>query len=242
MITRVQYIVTQTAERITRQVSPYVHVFTTFAKQRWLGKGILDVLSSEFGSYSIDYWKVAIQHGFIRINGITVSPEYKFQSNDKLIHKTHRHEATAFGEVQIIGQTDTLIAVNKPPSIPMQPSGSYRYNSLEYILLYDEALKLKIHDMESLHVVHRLDRVTSGLVILAKSKDAAAEISKNIRDKKMKKVYLARVKGCFGSNLSHLKALDSINFRSFDTDDSDMKRGREQRRPHEIKQVGKESY
>eukprot|EP00597_Dinobryon_sp_UTEXLB2267_P002647 CAMPEP_0170066298 /NCGR_PEP_ID=MMETSP0019_2-20121128/6050_1 /TAXON_ID=98059 /ORGANISM="Dinobryon sp., Strain UTEXLB2267" /LENGTH=403 /DNA_ID=CAMNT_0010273357 /DNA_START=407 /DNA_END=1615 /DNA_ORIENTATION=+ len=88
--------------------------------------------------------------------------------------------------------------------------------------------------MESLHVVHRLDRVTSGLVILAKSKDAAAEISKNIRDKKMKKVYLARVKGCFGSNLSHLKALDSINFRSFDTEDSEMDLQQKKRKDTDI--------
>jgi len=55
----------------------------------------------EFGSYSIDYWKLAIQHGFVRINGIKVSPDYKFHSNDELLHKTHRFLASFVFDVYL---------------------------------------------------------------------------------------------------------------------------------------------
>jgi len=48
----------------------------------------------------------------------------------------------------------------------MQPSGSYRYNSLEYILLHDEKLRQQLIGMEGLHVVHRLDRYDSIVIKL----------------------------------------------------------------------------
>lgn len=78
-----------------------------------------------------------------------------------------------------------LMAVCKPASIPMHPCGGYKFNSLEYILRYEPL----IENQPPLYLVHRLDRVTSGLVILAKSTDAAAKISQEIRDKSTAKVF-----------------------------------------------------
>ena len=51
-------------------------------------------------------------------------------------------------------------------------------------------------------------RVTSGLVVLAKSKEAASSISKEIRDKSTKKTYLARVKGKFPLNLNKFQIVN----------------------------------
>jgi 23S rRNA-/tRNA-specific pseudouridylate synthase len=51
-------------------------------------------------------------------------------------------------------------------------------------------------------------RVTSGLVVLAKSKEAASSISKEIRDKSTKKTYLARVKGKFPLNLGKFQIVN----------------------------------
>ena len=69
-----------------------------------------------------------------------------------------------------------------------------------------------IPNQPPLHLVHRLDRVTSGLVVIAKSKEAAQQVSQEIRDKSTRKTYLARVQGTFparlhevvdGNNTSH---------------------------------------
>lgn len=96
----------------------------------------------------------------------------------------YRHEPPVFGSVSFVGQTDEYLAVCKPPSLPMHACGAYRFNSLENILRH-EPLTV---DQPPLHLVHRLDRVTSGLVVLAKSKAAASAISTEIRDKHTKKV------------------------------------------------------
>ena len=52
-----------------------------------------------------------------------------------------------------------------------------------------------VRDQPPLFLVHRLDRLTSGLVVLAKSRAAAGEISREIRSREAEKIYLARVKG-----------------------------------------------
>lgn len=49
----------------------------------------------------------------------------------------------------------------------------------------------------TLHFVNRLDRLTSGLVLIAKTKEKASEMGKAMMARNMKKVYLARVKGKF---------------------------------------------
>ena len=63
--------------------------------------------------------------------------------------------------------------------------------------------------------------MTSGLVVLAKSKEAASVLSKEIRDKSTKKTYLARVKGKFPLNLDKFKQLNSEDILNLAIDDDD---------------------
>ena len=105
-----------------RSVVPYIHEFTTFAKGRWLDREILEVLSKEFGGHPKDYWENAISNGNVLINSKIVPKTYKFKNSDALLHRTHRHEPPVYGELKFIGETDELLAVCKPTSIPMHPS------------------------------------------------------------------------------------------------------------------------
>ena len=80
--------------------------------------------------------------------------------------------------------------------------------------------------------------MTSGLVVLAKSKDAAASLSKEIRDKSTKKTYLARVKGQFPAKrefFRNLKMEEILNIAADDDDDDDDDEGRENKNENEIK-------
>lgn len=185
-----------------RYVAPYVHEFATFAKGRWLGRELLEVLHSEFGAHPIEYWKQAIESGFVSIHGKKVSPSYQFANGDKLKHITHRHEPCVVGKIDFVGEDNRIIAVNKPSSMPVHPSGAYRFNSLLQILGHEPAVPTQ---PEKLYLVHRLDRVTSGLVLLAKSSESAKSITEEIMSGKTEKIYLARVKGKFPAKLEKFK-------------------------------------
>lgn len=195
---------------VARFVKPYVQSYITYAKGRWLGREVMEVLSTEFGSQPLAYWQHVIAQGHVKVNDQSVGPTYRLQNSDRLLHRTHRHEPPVFGRIRLIAETDDLVAVSKPPSLPMHTCGAYKFNTLEYILKYEPV----IAQQPTLHVVHRLDRVTSGLCILAKNKEAAAKISLEIQSKTTTKIYLARVKGRFPADLSPLKQMDSLDLNA----------------------------
>ena len=146
---------------------------------------------SEFGAHPQEYWKSAIKSMFVTVGGKKVSSQYKFKNGDKLEHIIHRHEPCVVGSIGFVGQDERILAVDKPSSIPVHPSGAYRFNSMLKIL---ENEPVTLNQPEKLYLVHRLDRVTSGLVLLAKSSEAAKSIANEIQSGETEKIYLARVR------------------------------------------------
>ena len=184
-----------------RAVKPYVYKFNCFAKGRWIGREIIEVCIKEFGAHPHAYWSRAIRCGFITVNNETVAEDYKFKNSDEFVHMTHRHEPSVTGKITLVGETESLLAVSKPSSLPMHPCGAFRYNSLLQIIT-NEPL---IPNQPKLYIVHRLDRVTSGLVVMAKNAEVANTISEEIRSGNTEKTYLARVKGRFPAELASFK-------------------------------------
>uniref|UniRef100_A0A7S2A4V6 Pseudouridine synthase RsuA/RluA-like domain-containing protein n=1 Tax=Ditylum brightwellii TaxID=49249 RepID=A0A7S2A4V6_9STRA len=215
-----------------RIVRPYPFAFATFAKARWVGRPVIDVYHEEFGSYPKSYYESAINEGRILVSGKQVSCEYKIKGGDELTHTVHRHEpAVAVSDeaslsslvdsertqkkeelkssalIKVIYEDNDVIVVDKPATLPIHPCGGYNFNSLFHILAeQDPNLKGR------LHTVHRLDRLTSGVTIVAKSTHVAKSLGKCISDREhCHKTYIARVKGRFPlgipTKLSRLSAI-----------------------------------
>eukprot|EP00924_Labyrinthula_sp_SR-Ha-C_P003537 snap_masked-scaffold_53-processed-gene-0.33-mRNA-1 protein AED:0.59 eAED:0.59 QI:0/-1/0/1/-1/1/1/0/426 len=190
-----------------RTVKPYLHTFTTSVKQRWLNRFIYDIFVEEFVGKSKEYYKKAISSGLIYVETKNkqkhlVSLKYKVQMVDKIVHLVHLHEPPVkylHTEELVIYDDDNILAVNKPASVPVHPCGGYRKNSLTTIL--------KLEKNVTVHPVHRLDRLTSGIVIFAKNKETARKVMKLLTETKdkVKKEYLVRVHGnfagCYEKNL-----------------------------------------
>lgn len=173
-----------------RLVKPYVYEFHTYAKQRWLGRELLSMFSEEFGANTPEYYRMAIRSGRITVNGKIVVPETIVRDRDYILHVAHRHEPPVLGqEIKIVYEDDDMLVVDKPPSMPTHACGAYRHNSLHSILCQLRP------DIKQLNVVHRLDRLTSGVVIFAKTTAKAKELSLCIADREASKMYLARVRG-----------------------------------------------
>ena len=119
-----------------QNVLPYIYTFSAFAKGRWLNRKLIDVVESEFGGvgYNHEFLCESIIKGCIRINHKIVYIDYIIQNSDFLTRKTHRHEPAIFGNVEIIAETDSMVAVVKPSSLPMHPCGAYFYNTLSMML------------------------------------------------------------------------------------------------------------
>jgi RluA family pseudouridine synthase len=95
-------------------------------------------------------------------------------------------------DLQILVSTDEWLAVNKPAGLAIQPDRERSRRSVEELL----RLQLKRDETRhELYLVHRLDAGTSGVVVFARSRRAAAELSAAFAEGAMRKVYIAVVEG-----------------------------------------------
>ncbi|KAG1690079.1 hypothetical protein DVH05_028415 [Phytophthora capsici] len=208
---------------VVRSIEPYVHRFALFAKGRWAGRALRELFASEFPTLSADYCVRAARQGLIRVNGKAASLDLVIKGGDFFEHLKHRHEPNvhlpvgsdkglaSLSTTWIRFETDELMVVDKPSGIPVHPTGSYQLNSLTAMLQYDRHGSAVLEgsiEVETLELfpVHRLDRLTSGLLILAKTAEKArsltAELTATSSDegagtRSVQKYYVARVKGEF---------------------------------------------
>ena len=173
-----------------RYIEPYYHAFQGFAKARWTGSNLLEFYTKEFLSYDRAYFEAAILDGRITVNDEKVNLNYQIRDQDRLTHTVHTHEPPVLGvSIQVLHRDSDRIVVLKPPSLPIHPCGRYRHNSVQYMLARQERIVP--------HIVHRLDRLTSGLLIFACTPEKAVEFGKELIEHQLQKNYLARVLGCF---------------------------------------------
>ncbi|KAJ1787617.1 DRAP deaminase, partial [Coemansia sp. RSA 2399] len=118
-----------------QQIHPYYHKYATHAKGRWVGRSIFEIFSQEFRDRSTDYYEAAIRQGLIELNGATVDPSAIVRNGDLVTHYIHRHEPPVGTEpIRVVEERDGLLVIDKPPSVPVHPSGRYNYNSVIRIL------------------------------------------------------------------------------------------------------------
>jgi RluA family pseudouridine synthase len=169
-------------------------------------------LSRRFGYLSRTEWQKEIIRGKILYNGaVLLSLDKRINAGD-IIAYTGRdaEEPMVDTNYSIIYEDDYLIGINKPGNLPVHPAGVFYHNTLLSIL--------QKQYKEKLHLLHRLDRETSGVVVLARDAAVATRVYANFKE--VEKTYLALVNGVpqeddfvvdipiefdTGSNVEHLR-------------------------------------
>ncbi|XP_072313964.1 pseudouridylate synthase RPUSD2 [Eucyclogobius newberryi] len=175
-----------------RKVRPYYHDFKTYCKGRWIGKSLQEVFKSEFRAESIEYYQRAAKEGRIRLNDTPVEDlSIVLRNNDLMRNTVHRHEPPVVGRpLEILADDGEVLVVDKPASIPVHPCGRFRHNTVIFILG-------KEHGVSELHTVHRLDRLTSGVLLFARTLETSKRLDQLVRDRQLVKEYVCRVEGEF---------------------------------------------
>lgn len=175
-----------------RRVEPYHFTYNTWCKERWRGRKLIDIFDSEFRDRPQEYYRRSMETGGIFVNGKCVGPDYPLRNGDLVSHTLHRHEPPVTAEpVGIIHEDDEMIVINKPSGVPVHPAGRYNYNSVIEIMKADRGRNFMPYPC------NRLDRLTSGIMFIAKSVRAAEALGKKIQQRTVRKEYIARVAGHF---------------------------------------------
>jgi RluA family pseudouridine synthase len=183
-----------TLSRKIRLVSSYPYTHQTAVRSDGHGKELHHYLVERFPHVGEKVWRHREYEGLIHVlrNGKPVEAlklnEAGLLAGDTIVHHVPKMiEPSVPDEVMILEESSDIVAVFKPAPMPMHAGGRYYKNSLHYIL--------QEKGYEGLRIVHRLDAVTSGLVVLAKNKEMARECTKAFERSRVKKIYWARVQG-----------------------------------------------
>ncbi len=120
----------------------------------------------------------------------------------------------------VLEKNNQFIVFNKPPGIAVQPDSSEEKSLIELAEIYTK---------KKLLLVHRIDRPASGLVVFAKTDNAAKHLSAQFKERKINKVYLAVVKheppAIKGTLTHYLKKIAKLNKSiALDTEEEDTKK------------------
>ena len=146
-----------------------------------------------------------IEDGNILVNGKNAKVSYKIQENDKIsveIPKPKQIELKAQNiPIEIIYEDSDIIVVNKPKGMVVHPANGNPDGTLvNAIMAICKDSLSGIGGEIRPGVVHRIDKDTSGLLIVAKNDNAHVKMSEQIKNHEVKKTYIALVRGVFKEN------------------------------------------
>lgn len=132
-------------------------------------------------------WRERITTGQILLDGHSTTPETQLQPGQTLVYQRSPWEEPDVPlNFSILYEDEDLWVINKPSGLPVLPGGKF----LEHTVLGQLRLR---YPHERLVPIHRLGRGTSGLLLLARSPQARSQLSQQMRDRQVQKIYRALV-------------------------------------------------
>ncbi|MBQ7411911.1 MAG: RluA family pseudouridine synthase [Clostridia bacterium] len=180
-------------------------ILTTDAKKR------LDVLVSEYAGVSRSHAQVLIENELVLVNGRPQPKNYRLREGDELeIEAMPVKELSAEAEdipLDIVYEDDEIIVINKPSGMVVHPAVGNESGTLVNALLYHCKGSLSgINGVIRPGIVHRIDKDTSGLLVVAKTDEAHIFLSSLLKDHGIKRVYHAIVTGHLPSEKGTINA------------------------------------
>ena len=156
-------------------------------------------LVEHFPTLSRSFLQKLIEGGLVLINGGASKGSQRLKAGDSILLAVPPPEKVAIERepipLAVVYEDQDLLVVDKPPDLPVHPGPGHSTHTLVNALLaYCADLKGIGGELRP-GIVHRLDKDTSGLIVVAKSDQSLNYLSKQLKERAMKKKYIALVKG-----------------------------------------------
>ena len=151
-----------------------------------------------------------LRKGEVRVNKKRIKPEYKLCAGDEVrvppVRVAEKNELPSANlgviqrlESQILFEDDAMIVLNKPSGMAVHGGSGLSFGVIE-------GLRALRPEARFLELVHRLDRDTSGVLLVAKKRSALRSLHEQLRVKTMRKQYLALVRGKWQAHVKVVNA------------------------------------
>jgi 23S rRNA pseudouridine1911/1915/1917 synthase len=171
----------------------------TTIPQDLAGSRLDKVLFSAFPGYSRTYFQDLIDRGFVLVNGKKITKgSYLVQASDQIIvtiPPAKEYDLTPMHvDFDVVDENSDFLVINKPAGLVVHPSDNNKDEvSLINGLLHRYPDFCSLKDEQRPGVVHRLDRETSGLMLVARTERSQRELISMFEKRQMHKTYLAVV-------------------------------------------------
>lgn len=151
-----------------------------------------------------------IKNGDILVNDSKIKPSYKVKQGDKITInnvKTDTEDITPWDyHLDIVFEDDDIIIINKPSGMVVHPgNGNKDHTLVNALKSYTDKLS-DINGVERLGIVHRIDKDTSGLIMIAKTNKAHEILGEYFKEHSIKREYIALLCGIFPHDTATIDA------------------------------------
>ena len=133
-----------------------------------------------------------LRSGEVRVNSGRVGPDYRLQVGDRVrvppVRMSVKESTARPAEFPIIHEDPALLVIDKPAGVAVHGGSGVSFGVIE-------SLRAARPQAKMLELAHRLDRDTSGLLVVCKKRSALVEMHRMLRDGEVEKVYTTIVKG-----------------------------------------------
>ncbi|MDO9047992.1 MAG: 23S rRNA pseudouridine(1911/1915/1917) synthase RluD [Methylobacter sp.] len=160
------------------------------------GMRLDQVLAELFADYSRSKLQSWVKSGRVQVNGLTLKPRDKLVGGETIALDAEAEIViTAEPEpipLEIIFEDESLLIVNKPAGLVVHPAiGNWNGTLLNALLNHDSSLET----LPRAGIVHRIDKETSGLLMIAKTLQAHNSLTQQLQDRDITREYLAITRG-----------------------------------------------
>ncbi len=164
----------------------------------------------ELSEFSRRFIQTIIKEGAVKVNGSIVKPSFRLSPGDKIdmaVPELPKKEILPEDiPLDIIYEDSSLIVLNKQADMLVHPArGNLHGTLVNALAFYSDKLSSGLGEFRP-GIVHRLDRNTTGVMVVAKNDTAQWRIAKQFERRQVKKTYLAIVHGCPELTADRIKA------------------------------------
>ncbi|GAB4339577.1 MAG: RluA family pseudouridine synthase [Desulfobulbaceae bacterium] len=151
-------------------------------------------LATLLEGYSRSFLSRLIQDGFVEVDGRRLKPGYRVRVSERITVRVPPAERPDLVpeevDFSILYEDDDLLVLSKPPGLVVHPAAGNRTGTLAHGLLH-HCDTLPESTEQRPGIVHRLDKDTSGIMLVAKSEKALRKLTEDFRQRRIRKVYHA---------------------------------------------------
>jgi len=166
--------------------------FTYRIPARFADTSVIDFLAGRFKYRPPAEWVRMIGLGKVTVNGETVKSGHLLKKDDTVCYFDVLREPPVDTNIQVLHEEETFLVANKPGNLPSHSGGRYIRSTFIYLLRRRMAER---GFQGTIHLAHRLDRETSGIIVAAKTAIAHRALLRQFETGTVKKEYIAVARG-----------------------------------------------